>query len=108
MSMQDEGVEMMKLVRDLIAKAPKMEGAPPDDPGAIECQIQLANGYKAVGSLTIDGQHDVFKFMCIAIEQGGQGRTIATTHYFPYDALVCVVTMLAIETEKPRIFTGQT
>lgn len=103
--MTTDGTDMMRLVQALIAKAPKMEGAPANDPGAIECQIQLVNGYRAVGALTIDAEHDVFKFMAIGQEQGGQGRTVATTHYFPYEQLACVVTMLAVE--KSGLFTGQ-
>src|SRR6266850_2546642 len=82
-------VKMIALIDRLLGDAPKMEGAAPDDAGAMECQIMLKNGYRAVGSLakTPEG---LLRFMSIGQEQGGNNRVVAVEHFFDYDDLECV------------------
>lgn len=82
-------IKMIALIDRLLRDAPKMEGAAPDDAGALECQIMLKNGYRAVGALamTPDG---LLRFMVIGQEQGGNNRVVAVEHFFDYEDLECL------------------
>lgn len=105
--------KMVKLVDRLLSEAPRMEGASADDAGAVECQILLRNGYRAVGALakTPEG---LLKFGAVAredpqaaLQEGRQPRVMMTTHYFDYDDLeAIVIPQPMVEESKPKIFTG--
>lgn len=107
-----------ELVTKLLAEAPKMEGAPADDPGGIEAQVILRSGFRAVGALTrmhFDSEPtghcttriDCLKFLVIG-KAAGREEMIACEHYFDYEDVECIVVMRAMTapTEKPKIFIG--
>lgn len=111
-AMNERSTKMINLIDRLLKEAPKMEDAPADDPGAIDCQIMLRNGWRARGALgkTPEG---LLKFLVIGQEAQAPHRVIAAEHLFDYSDVECIVVVRAVvgngeAADQPRIFTGQT
>lgn len=88
---------MRHQIKDLFAGAPKIRET---DAPAVECQVILRSGYRAVGALSIvefeDDVGELLRFLSIGQAQG-RDEVIAVEHFFDYDDLECIAIPRAME-----------
>ncbi len=98
---------MRALVTKLLAEAPKLEDAAPDDIGAIDCQIILKGGYQARGALKPSDDGEMLRFLTIGKVNTERGvKVVSMEHHFDFDDLMAVIIPTAMADEGGGLFGG--